>query len=581
MINYVVIVDIWEVLILNISKLLKIMGFIFIVLALLTGTSIYYFNSGIEDERNAVMRQAEIQNLASELIKITEYKSDQVKAYVQFGLDVSYNNYLKEVNETKTVDRILNRIKELGVSEESMNYLDNAISVSDNLTKAEKNAIEAYQNNEKQLAQFYVTNSGYEASKSAMMEYLGLFEDKINEEARAYTSEIMVKTDFLFMIIVTTSSALVVFVLFTFIVLNKKISRLTDISMKMTELSNNEGDLTSQLQIKSKDEVGKIGTAFNKMISNLRSLISEVNDTTEVVSNETKKLETTIEEVSMRMNGINESVAEITGGAEELSATTEEVNAFVEEISSAALQLESKAEEAKKSSEEIHERAITLKNESAKAMERGNALYKEKYEVIKKAIEQGRVVDEVKVMADAIGNIASQTNLLALNAAIEAARAGEAGKGFAVVADEVRKLAEQSSEAVNNIHSVVDKVEAAFKNLSAGSNEVLEFISNEMEPSYQLMMNTGDQYSKDAEFINRMADEILSAVKTMNASIEQVSGSIQNVSAIAQESAASTEEIHNTVSESVEAVENLVKSAKEQQEMALKLKELVSRFKIK
>jgi len=581
MINYVVIVDIWEVLILNISKLLKIMGFIFIVLALLTGTSIYYFNSGIEDERNAVMRQAEIQNLASELIKITEYKSDQVKAYVQFGLDVSYNNYLKEVNETKTVDRILNRIKELGVSEESMNYLDNAISVSDNLTKAEKNAIEAYQNNEKQLAQFYVTNSGYEASKSAMMEYLGLFEDKINEEARAYTSEIMVKTDFLFMIIVTTSSALVVFVLFTFIVLNKKISRLTDISMKMTELSNNEGDLTSQLQIKSKDEVGKIGTAFNKMISNLRSLISEVNDTTEVVSNETKKLETTIEEVSMRMNGINESVAEITGGAEELSATTEEVNAFVEEISSAALQLESKAEEAKKSSEEIHERAITLKNESAKAMERGNALYKEKYEVIKKAIEQGRVVDEVKVMADAIGNIASQTNLLALNAAIEAARVGEAGKGFAVVADEVRKLAEQSSEAVNNIHSVVDKVEAAFKNLSAGSNEVLEFISNEMEPSYQLMMNTGDQYSKDAEFINRMADEILSAVKTMNASIEQVSGSIQNVSAIAQESAASTEEIHNTVSESVEAVENLVKSAKEQQEMALKLKELVSRFKIK
>ena len=149
-------------------------------------------------------------------------------------------------------------------------------------------------------------------------------------------------------------------------------------------------------------------------------------------------------------------------------------------------------------------------------------------------MEQGQVVDEVKVMADSIGNIASQTNLLALNAAIEAARVGESGKGFAVVADEVRKLAEQSSEAVNNIHNVVDKVEKAFENLSMGANEVLGFISNEMQPSYQLLMSTGEQYSKDAEFINKMADEILSAVKTMNESIEQVSGSIQNVSAIAQ-----------------------------------------------
>lgn len=556
------------------------MGFIFIILALLTGTSIYYFNTGIEKERNAVSRQAEMRDLASELIEVTEYKTDQVKAYVQFGLEVSYNNYLKEINETKTVESILNRIKELNVSKESMNYLENAISVSNNLTKAEMKALEAYENKDKEMAEFLVTNSGYEASKTTMMEYLGLFEGKINEEAKAYTSEIMVQTDFLFMIIVITSSLLVVFVLFTFIILNKKISRLADISNKMTELSNNEGDLTSQLQIKSKDEVGKIGIAFNKMISNLRSLISEVNDTTEVVSSETQKLETTVEEVATRMKGINHSVEEITGGAEELSATTEEVNAFTEEISSAAIHLETKAEEAKKSSQEIHERAIAIKNESAKAMERGNALYKEKYEVIKKAIEQGQVVDEVKVMADSIGDIASQTNLLALNAAIEAARVGEAGKGFAVVADEVRKLAEQSSEAVNNIHNVVDKVEAAFRNLSMGSSEVLDFLSNEMQPSYQLLMNTGEQYSKDAEFINKMADEILSAVKTMNASIEQVSGSIQNVSAIAQESAAGTEEIYSTVSESVEAVEELVKSAQEQQEMALRLKELVSRFKI-
>ena len=88
----------------------------------------------------------------------------------------------------------------------------------------------------------------------------------------------MIQTDFLFKIIVITAS-LLWYSYFSLLSFYTKISRLTEISNKMTELSNNEGDLTSQLQIKSKDEVGKIGIAFNKMISNLRSLISEVNDT--------------------------------------------------------------------------------------------------------------------------------------------------------------------------------------------------------------------------------------------------------------------------------------------------------------
>ena len=171
-------------LILNISRLLKVTGLIYVILALLTGTSIYYFNTGIEEERNAVSRQEEMRDLASELIAVTEYKTEQVKAYVQFGLEVSYQNYIKEVNETKTEERILNRIRELNVSKESMNYLENAISVSKNLTKAEMKALEAYENKDMDEAEFLITNSGYEASKSKMMEYLELFEEKIKKKLK-------------------------------------------------------------------------------------------------------------------------------------------------------------------------------------------------------------------------------------------------------------------------------------------------------------------------------------------------------------------------------------------------------------
>ena len=565
---------------LNISKFLKIMGIIFIILSLLVGGSIYLFNNGIANERYAVSRQTEMRQLAADLIENTNYKTDGARAYVQYGLEVSYDNYMKEINETKTQEKILNRIKEFDISNESLNYLENAVSVSKNLTDAEIKAIDAYKSENIEMAQFLMTNSGYEASKTAMISYLELFERKINEEAQAYTAEIMVQTNFLFKIIIVTSLLLVVFILFVFVNLSKKISRLTEISNKMTELASNEGDLTSQLDIKSNDEVGKIGAAFNKMIANLRGLIIEVNNTTGVVANETLKLEGTITEVSGRMKGINQSVEEITSGAEELSATTQEVNAFTEEIGAATIQLQTKAEEAKNSAKEIQERAYIIKDKSAKAIERGNTIYEEKYANIKRAIQEGRVVEEVKVMADSIGSIAAQTNLLALNAAIEAARVGEAGRGFAVVADEVRKLAEQSSEAVTNIYDMVEKVHGAFENLSIGAQEVLDFMSNEMKPSYELLTNTGEQYGKDAQFVNRMSEEIFSAVNTMSNSIEQVSASIENVSSIAEQSAAGTEEISATVGESVEAIDEVVESARNQAKMAEGLKELVHRFKI-
>lgn len=564
----------------NISKFLKITSAVFIILSVLVGGSIYFFNNGIANERNAVSRQTEMLRLAADLITATNYKTDKIRAYVEYGLESSYTNYMTEVNETKTQEKIFDRLTELNISEESMDYLQNALSISKNLLNMETKTLDLYKEGDIETAKFMVNNSSYQENIRAMMSYLELFQKKINEEAEAYTAEIMVQTNFLFKVIIITSILLVAFILFTFIMMNKKISRLTEISVKMTELSGNEGDLTSQLAIKSNDEVGKIGTAYNKMIANLRSLIIEVNNTAGVVASETLKFEETIAETSGRMKGINQSVEEITGGAEELSATTQEVNAFTEEISAAAVQLQSKAEEAKGSAREIRERALVIEDKSGQAIERGSAIYEEKYANIKKAIEEGRVVEEVRVMADSIGSIASQTNLLALNAAIEAARVGEAGKGFAVVADEVRKLAEQSGEAVANIHNMVEKVHYAFENLSKGAQEVLDYMSDEMKPSYELLVSTGEQYRKDAEFVNRMSEEISSAVKTMSSSIDQVSASIQNVSSIAQQSAAGTEEIYATVGESVEAIEELVESARSQAKMAEGLKELVHRFKI-
>ena len=555
------------------------MGVICVILCIAVVVSLYNINVFIGNERDAVDRGDQIRELASKFISATNYKSDLVSEYIQYGYDAKYDEYMKEINENKTQENILSQFESLNISEEIMGYLKQAITLSQELTESELEAIEAYRDGRAAVANYLILGSSYKTRKDSMTRYLDFFQNKINEEAEIYISEMMVKTDILFRYVNIAIIALIIFILLTFIVLGRKISRLADIAKKMEELSNNEGDLTSQLAINSKDEIGKIASAFNKMISNLRNLMIEVDKTTDVVVGETEKLENTMKQISVNMQGINRSVYEITAGAEELSATTQEVNAFTEEIESAAHQLESEALEAKNSADEIKKRAAGIKSKSIEVIEKSNKIYEEKYENIKIALEEGRIVEEVKVIADSIGEIASQTNLLALNAAIEAARVGEAGKGFAVVADEVRGLAEQSSEAVSNIYNMVEKVGSAFGKLSMAAQEVLDFMSNEMKPSYELLMSTGEQYNKDADFVIGMSNDILNAVKTMRDSIEQVSSSLQNVSTIAQQSAAGTEEISATVSEAAEKVEGVAESVQEQAKLSLELKELISKFK--
>ncbi|MEA4826855.1 MAG: methyl-accepting chemotaxis protein, partial [Clostridium sp.] len=167
-----------------------------------------------------------------------------------------------------------------------------------------------------------------------------------------------------------------------------------------------------------------------------------------------------------------------------------------------------------------------------------------------------------------------------LNAAIEAARAGEHGKGFAVVADEVRKLAEESSSTASSIQNVINQVKVAFENMSTNTLDILEFIENKVKPDYQLLVETGVQYEKDALFVSNMSEEIATASKLMSDSIENVSNAIQNVSATAEEAAASSEEILGSILDTSSDIEIIAKSVQEQVGLAQKLNNMVRRFKV-
>jgi len=341
-----------------------------------------------------------------------------------------------------------------------------------------------------------------------------------------------------------------------------------------------QGDLTEELTLNGRDEVGKMGTALRQAVQKVRDLLVDIRDSSQTVSAQSEEMSATMQELSATMQMIQESTEQIAQGTGELSASMEEVGASSLEMEDFTQQLNKKAKEGQQNALAIMERASAVKIKGTKAVSESGAIYRDKEVKVKQALEQSKVVEEIKVMAETIGSIAEQTNLLSLNASIEAARAGEAGRGFAVVADEVRKLAEQSQTAVGNIHNVISNVQSAFSNLMVNTQELLTFIETKVQPDYVEHAETGNQYEEDALFVTEMSKELADATSSMHEIIGQIGLAIENVSATAEESVASSEEITSSVTQTTTAVEQVAQSAQVQAELATKLSELVTRFKV-
>ncbi|BAH07030.1 methyl-accepting chemotaxis protein [Clostridium kluyveri] len=379
------------------------------------------------------------------------------------------------------------------------------------------------------------------------------------------------------------TNILVIFTLIISIVLGIIISRYINTPLlQIKEFSKRFAklDFSTKINTSHRDEFGETVEALNTAQENITTLLKKIIEDSQEMSSSSEELYSTAEELSSKTENMSGAIKIITDSIQESSAASEEINASIEEINSNINELSQKALEGSADANAAKKAAITIKDNGKTAVENVHTIYKDKKYTIMQAIEHGKIVENIHIMANTIADIAEQTNLLALNASIEAARAGEQGKSFAVVAEEVGKLAEESSQAVGAIEDTIEKVREAFKNLSAGSHEVLSFINEKINPQFELFENMGEQYYTDAKFIDNMSEEIASMSEELSATISEISKAIYNMASNEEKSSKYAYDIKDSIYETTKAAEKVAAASQTQSKMAQELHTLVQKFKI-
>ncbi|MDQ0270697.1 methyl-accepting chemotaxis protein [Cytobacillus purgationiresistens] len=364
------------------------------------------------------------------------------------------------------------------------------------------------------------------------------------------------------------------------LIISKLISkRLREIVHVSNEVA--AGNLSvSQIKVTDNDEISELGHATNTMKEKLQGMIKEINDVSTNVSERSGELSISANEVRSASQQISSTMQELNGGAEEQASSSTALARMMEDYLH-------KVEIAKSNGETVQSGS----NEVLNLTKTGDALMKGSQnqmnvinEIMKDSVQRVKGLDtetkQVSRLVGVIQEIANQTNLLALNAAIEAARAGEQGRGFAVVADEVRKLAEQVSLSVNDITNIVKGIQQESENvvnsLQNGYNQVQKGTEQ-----IHLTVDTFQEISQSVNLMSINVNEITSSLEQVSTGSITMNSAIESIAAVSEQSAAGIEQTSASVTQTNISMENISESVQSLSELAEKLNQMIMQFKVK
>jgi len=338
-------------------------------------------------------------------------------------------------------------------------------------------------------------------------------------------------------------------------------------------------DLTQQIYFPTKDVFGRMAAAFNKMVEDIRTTIQQNMETADRVASEANQVSLAVEQATASIQQISAAIQQIVGGTQGQAYQLNETLQITRDLSAAVQQIAANSQAAYTASHNASELAFKGAEEIEKAFDKMNRISEtvnESADVVKTLNERSEQIGEI---VNVITSIADQTNLLALNAAIEAARAGEHGRGFAVVADEVRKLAEGSAKAAQQIADLIkviqEETSRAVNSMVVGSKEVEEgvVIASQAQKALSEIVQTVDKSV-------RMVQEISTAAQQQSKGITQVVQAIDKVNNIAHQVSVATQQVSASTQQQMNTNEQVNANASRLAQFAEELRERISKFKV-
>lgn len=498
------------------SLRLKILGgFIFVMAIFTIALGVIYYNMGtLQVDVNNIPQEVEKTNQLNDVKYNVISQTAAIRGFLYYKQD-NYAEQLRHLGEenVSAIQTMIDTAKQPSNKEAFTllkDYQDkyNAV-LSDKIVPLVKAGKEK-EANEVAVKEGLPLTSGFnKAITSATEEQNNLLKDVVQNTNLKFIS---IKR----LALVATLLALLVGLLLGFFLARSIALPLQKVAIESSKIA--EGDLSGkEIDIHTRDEVGQLAQAFNKMLLNVRDLVTLVQEKSQLVAAS-----------SMQLSASSQNVA---AGAQETASTINQVASIVEQVTVNTQHIAETSEQATTYAQAGTEGIdrISLQMQSIENATTGSG------EIINTLNESAAKISQI---VELITKIADQTNLLALNAAIEAARAGEQGRGFAVVAEEVRKLAEQSAVAAKEIHQLITSIQ------------------QETNKAVQSMADSVAQVKEGTVVVSEVGatfENIISAVQSLSgelqsvaAATEQMSAGVQNVAATTEEQAATVEEVSST-----------------------------------
>ena len=562
----------------KVRKLLIVTGTVAAVSLTVVLTGILLLRSALLEERNFFEERLEYVELSNTLSAASDYLTDEVRYYVQTGKKAYFENYWREVRETRRREKVIARLKELGTPVQYLELLEKSASESNKLAKVEEIAMKALEDGKQEEAQRLLFDENYERSKEIIGGYVGEFQRQIRDMASKRVEKAWRATIQKLGLMIAGTVLLILVILGTFIVLYSKIRTLLKVNRLLDELAHSAGDLTQRLNVSGRDEIAEIASNVDAFIEKVREIVLEIVHDVASLTASAEELSAMTTDTAGAANDLNLSIEKMTESALSQAKDAEtgacNIKMLGDLLDEDLRLIDVLGQDAGTVTALVSEGIEALNKLNASASE-STALSAKVYEAV---TETSVSVAAISKASEMVRGIAHQINLLALNAAIESARAGEAGKGFSVVSEEVRKLAEETSTFTDEITRTIDGLLGRVRDAVELMGQTQAFV--DVQNAH--IQNTNARFNG----ISSAIENVIKTSKALNEGSVKMKGQktqvvdiISNLSRVSDENAAMADKATEDIRGQTVSIDCISKASHEVAVKSEHIMETITRFK--